>query len=70
MGPIGLLILKKHGYRQQNRDSSYARAQVMAKYVISMTAFWMCYKTILRGGKNCTPIFVAYLTHKEAIKKQ
>ena len=29
---------KKHGYRHQNRDSSYAGAQVMAKYVISMAA--------------------------------
>ena len=28
----------KHGYRHQNRDSSYSRAQVMAKYVISMAA--------------------------------
>ena len=27
-----------HGYRHQNRDSSYARAQVMARYVISMAA--------------------------------
>ena len=29
---------QKHGYRHQNRDSSYYRAQVMAKYVISMAA--------------------------------
>ena len=29
---------QKHGYRHQNRDSSYARAQVIAKYVISMSA--------------------------------
>ena len=28
----------KHGYTHQNRDCSYARAQVMAKYVISMAA--------------------------------
>ena len=28
----------KHGYRHQNLDSSYARAQVIAKYVISMAA--------------------------------
>ena len=25
-----------HGYRHQNRDYSYARSQVMAKYVISI----------------------------------
>ena len=37
-GTIGFLIPEKHGYRHQNRDSSYARAQVMAKYVISMAA--------------------------------
>ena len=29
---------QKHGHRHQNRDSSYARAQVIAKYVISMAA--------------------------------
>ena len=29
---------QKHGYRHQNRDSSFARGQVMAKYVISMAA--------------------------------
>ena len=29
---------QKHGYRHQNRDSSYARDQVIAKYVISMAA--------------------------------
>ena len=29
---------QKHGYRHQNRDSSFARAQVIAKYVISMAA--------------------------------
>ena len=28
----------KHEYRHQNCDSSYARAQVIAKYVISMAA--------------------------------
>ena len=29
---------QKHGYRHQNRDSSYARAQVIAKYVITTAA--------------------------------
>ena len=29
---------QKHGYGNQNRDSSYARAQVIAKYVIAMAA--------------------------------
>ena len=29
---------QKHGYRHQNRESSFARGQVMAKYVISMAA--------------------------------
>ena len=29
---------QKHGYRHQNRDSSYARAHVIAKYVITMAA--------------------------------
>ena len=29
---------QKHGHRHQNRDSSFARGQVMAKYVISMAA--------------------------------
>ena len=29
---------QKHRYRHQNRDSGYARAQVMAKYVILMAA--------------------------------
>ena len=31
---------QKHGYRHQNSDSSYARAKVMAKYVISMAAMF------------------------------
>ena len=29
---------QKHGYRHQNRDSSSARAQVIAEYVILMAA--------------------------------
>ena len=37
MGTIGFLV-QKHGYRHQNRDSSYAMAQVIAKYVITMAA--------------------------------
>ena len=31
---------QKHGYRHQNSDSSYARAQVIVKYVISMAAIF------------------------------
>ena len=30
--------IRKHGYRHQNRDSSYARTQVMTKFVISKAA--------------------------------
>ena len=37
MGTIGLLIPKNMGIHQ-NRESSFARGQVMAKYVISMAA--------------------------------
>ena len=37
MGTFGFLT-QKHGYRHQNRDSSYSRGQVKAKYVISMAA--------------------------------
>ena len=33
---------QKHGYRHQNRDSSYARAQVIAKHVISMVGHFEC----------------------------
>ena len=37
MGTIGFLVPKNMGIHQ-NRDSSYAWAQVIAKYVISMAA--------------------------------
>ena len=30
--------------------------------------FWMCHKTRLRGGKNWTPIFLAYLTPNKVKK--
>ena len=38
MGTIGFLVPKNMGIDTQNRDSSYARTQVIAKYVISMAA--------------------------------
>ena len=33
-----IALTQQHRYTYQNRESSYARAQVMAKYVISMAA--------------------------------
>ena len=45
-----------HGYRHQNRDSTYDRAHVMTKYVNSYISIagilkW-CHKTRLRGENN------------------
>ena len=37
-GHYWILHTQKHGYKHLNRDSSYARAQVMVKYVILMAA--------------------------------
>ena len=43
IGSIGFIVPQKHGYRHQNRDLSYDRAHIMAKYVI-------LYKNYLAGG--------------------
>ena len=46
---------QKHGYRHQNRDSSYARAQVIAKYVISMAAILNVSKNEVEGREKLNP---------------
>ena len=59
---------QKHEYGHQNRDSRYAMPNLWPNMWFRWRPFWMCHKTRLRGGKNWTPIFLAYLSPKEAIK--
>ena len=46
---------QKHWYRHQNRDSSYARAQVMAKYVILMAAIMNVSWNEVEGPEKLNP---------------
>ena len=57
--------IPKHRYIHQNRDFSYARAQVMAKYVISMAAILNMLLNEIDGWENLTPIFLVYLTSRK-----
>ena len=45
----------KHGYRHQNRDSSYARAQVIAKYVITLAAILNVSQNEVEGREKLNP---------------
>ena len=42
----------KHGYRYQNRDSSYAKAHVMANYSILMAAILNVSQNKVEGREN------------------
>ena len=64
MGTIGFLIPKNI----KILTLALLEAKLLPNMWFRWRPFWMCHKTRLRGGKNWTPIFLAYLTPNEAIK--
>ena len=70
IGTIGFLIPKNMGIDIKIVTLALLEAKLWPNMWFRWRPFWMCHKTRLRGGKNWTPIFLAYLTPNEAIKKK
>ena len=68
MGTIGFLIPKNMDIDIKIVTLALLEANLWPNMWFRWRPFWMCHKTRLRGGKNWTPIFLAYLTPNEAIK--
>ena len=68
MGTIGFHIPKNMGIDIKIVTLALLEAKLWPNMWFQWRPFWMCYKTRLRGGKNWTLIFLAYLTPNEAIK--
>ena len=68
MGTIGFLIPENMGIDSKIVTLALLEAKLWPNMWFRWRPFWMCHKTRLRGGKNWTPIFLAYLTPNEAIK--
>ena len=68
MGTIGFLIPKNMGIDIKIVTLAWLEAKLWSNMWFQWRPFWMCHKTRLRGEKNWTPIFLAYLTPNEAIK--
>ena len=67
-GTIGFLIPKNMGIDIKIVTLALLEAKLWPNIWFRWRPFWMCHKTRLRGRKNWTPIFLAYLTPNEAIK--
>ena len=68
MGTIGFLIPKNMSIDIKIVTLALLEAKLWPNMWFRWRPFWMCHKTRLRGGKNWTPIFLAYLLPNEAIK--
>ena len=68
MGTIEFLIPKNMGIDIKIVTLAFLETKLWPNMWFRWRPFWMYHKTRLRGGKNWTPIFLAYLTPNEAIK--
>ena len=68
MGTIVFFIPKNMDINIKNVTLAVLEPKLWSNMWFRWRPLWMCHKTRLRGRKNWTPMFLTYLTPKEAIK--